>query len=457
MSTEATTLTASEITTRSRCAGVVGAGGGGFPLHAKLSRRPDSPTVDTVIANGAECEPLLHKDAELMAHHAAQIVEGLQLAMAAVGAHHGILGLKSKHIAAIAAFGPLLPGTGIDLHELGDFYPTGDEYILVYETTGRLIPSAGLPLDVGCIVSNVESLYNLAAASRGNPVIRKMVTVAGAVAQPFTGWVPIGVDLAWLIEQADGATSEDVVYYVGGVMMGKLEHDSSLPVTKTTAGVIVLPGDHHLVQRAETPVAAKHRIGKSACDQCSYCTELCPRYLLGHDLEPHKVMRGLLFSLEGEDTWNHWGTLCCECGLCTLLACPEDLFPREACQQAKADLLPQGRGRLGPRETPVPIQPHPMYESRHTPLKQLVQRLGLTPFDTPSPLRDPDAIPAQFVLPLKQHAGAPAVPCVTVGQRVQQGALIADVGETALGAPLHAPAAGTVRAIDDTQIVLASC
>jgi Na+-translocating ferredoxin:NAD+ oxidoreductase RnfC subunit len=98
-----------------------------------------------------------------------------------------------------------------------------------------------------------------------------------------------------------------------------------------------------------------------------------------------------------------------------------------------------------------------MYESRHTPLKQLVQRLGLTPFDTPSPLRDPDAIPAQFVLPLKQHAGAPAVPCVTVGQRVQQGALIADVGETALGAPLHAPAAGTVRAIDDTQIVLASC
>lgn len=449
-------IPADQVAALARTAGVVGAGGGGFPLHAKLARRADSPVVDTVIANGAECEPLLHKDAELMAHHAAQIVEGLQLAMAAVGARHGILGLKSKHTAAIAAFGPLLPGTGIDLHELGDFYPTGDEYILVYETTGRLIPSAGLPLDVGCIVSNVESLYNLAAASRGEPVIRKMVTVAGAVAEPFTGWVPIGVDLAWLIEQAGGATSADVAYYVGGVMMGKLQRDDALPVTKTTAGVIVLPGDHHLVQRAETPETAKHRIGKSACDQCSYCTELCPRYLLGHDLEPHKVMRGLLFSLEGEDTWNHWGTLCCECGLCSLLACPEDLFPREACQQAKADLLPQGRGRLGPRETPKAIQPHPMYESRHTPLKQLVQRLGLRPFDGPSPMRSPDTLPSQLVLPLKQHAGAPATPQVTPGQRVRQGDLIADVAATDLGAPLHAPVNGTIEAVDDQRIILAT-
>ena len=156
-----------------RQAGVVGAGGGGFPLHAKLAGRSGSPPVDTVIANGAECEPLLHKDAELMAGHAADIVEGLQLAMTAVGAERGIIGLKSKHADAIAAFGPLLAGTGIELFELGDFYPTGDEYILVYETTGRLIPSAGLPLDVGCVVSNVESLCNLAAANRGQAVTRR--------------------------------------------------------------------------------------------------------------------------------------------------------------------------------------------------------------------------------------------------------------------------------------------
>lgn len=447
------TPAASDVIRAARSAGVVGAGGGGFPLHAKLAGRDGAPPIDTVIANGAECEPLLHKDAELMAGHAADVVAGLQLAMTAVGAQRGIIGLKSKHVDAIAAFGPLLT-SGIELFELGDFYPTGDEFILVYETTGRLIPPAGLPLDVGCVVSNVESLCNLAAAHRGEPVTRKMVTVAGAVAQPFTGWVPVGVSLDWLIDQAGGATTPDRAMYVGGVMMGKLQRDGALPVTKTTAGVIVLPGDHQLVRRAETPEPVKHQIGKSACDQCSYCTELCPRYLLGHELEPHKVMRGLLFSLAGEDSWNHWGTLCCECGLCTLLACPEDLFPREACQQAKATLLPQGRGRFGPRETPAPVQPHPMYESRRTPLKQLVQRLGLTPYDGPASLRQAGVLPTQLILPLKQHAGAPATAQVQPGQRLRQGDMIADMDGSALGAALHAPADGKVETVDNSHIVL---
>ena len=447
---------ATRIIERARAAGVVGAGGGGFPLHAKLRARDSGPRVDTVIANGAECEPLLRKDAELMASHAAQIIEGLQLAMAAVGARQGIFGLKSKHTEAIAAILPLLAGTGIELHELGDFYPTGDEYVLVYETTGRLIPTAGLPLDVGCVVSNVESLYNLAVAVGGTPVTRKMVTVTGAVAQPFTGWVPLGVSLAWLVEQAGGATSDDIAYYVGGVMMGQLHRDASLPTTKTTSGVIVLPGDHHLVQRAETPPESKQRIGKSACDQCTHCTELCPRYLLGHELEPHKVMRGLLFSLEGTDVWNHWGTLCSECGLCTLLACPEDLFPREACQQAKSLLLPRGHGRYGPREEPAPIQPHPMYGSRRTPLKRLVQRLGLKPFDDPAPRRDAGPPPPRLVLPLKQHAGAPARARVTAGQTVEPGDCIADVDPGDLGAALHAPLGGLVETVDDRQIILAT-
>jgi Na+-translocating ferredoxin:NAD+ oxidoreductase RnfC subunit len=454
MNTAAGTVSAADIIAAARRAGVVGAGGGGFPLHAKLASRAGAPPVDTVIANGAECEPLLHKDAELMAGHAAQIVEGLRLAMTAVGAERGIIGLKSKHADAIAAFRPLVAGTSIVLFELGDFYPTGDEYILVYETTGRLIPTAGLPLDVACLVSNVESLRNLAVAVQGDPVTRKMVTVAGAVERPFTGWVPVGVDLKWLVEQAGGASQADVAYYVGGVMMGKLQRDDTLPVTKTTAGVIVLPGDHQLVRRAETPEPVKHQIGKSACDQCTYCTELCPRYLLGHELEPHKVMRGLLFSLAGEESWNHWGTLCCECGLCTMLACPEDLFPREACQQAKATLLPAGKGRFGPRETPAPLHPHPMYESRRTPLKQLVQRLGLRPFDGLAPLRESGPLPAHLTLPLKQHAGAPATPRVQAGQSVRLGELLADMDGDDLGAALHAPADGRVTAISEGRISL---
>ena len=400
-----------------------------------------------MIANGAECEPLLHKDAELMAAHADTIVDGLRLAVAATGATRGVVALKEKHTEAIVAFEAALPGTGLELFRLGNFYPTGDEYILVYEVTKRLIPSAGIPLDVGVVVNNVETLHNIAAAARGEPVTRKMVTVTGAVAEPLTGWVPLGVTLGDLLELAGGATVDDVALFVGGVMMGRCTRDLSLPVTKTTGGMIVLPGDHDLVTRIERPTPAKHKIGKSACDQCTLCTELCPRYLLGHALEPHKVMRGLVFSMQGEDFWNQWGTLCCECGLCTLLACPEDLYPREACQEARATLLPRGEGRFGPHAEPRPVQPHPFYESRRTPLPHLVQRLGLSSLDRPAPLRALDLSPARAVLPLKQHVGAVGEPCVAVGDHVRRGDPVADVPAGELGVPLHAPIDGRVEAV----------
>ena len=127
-----------------RNAGVVGAGGAGFPAHVKAASQ-----VEYVVANGAECEPLMYKDAELMSLHAGEIVEAMQAVMAATGATKGIIGVKEKHAAAISAFEAIIQGTGIELHILGDFYPTGDEFILVHETTGRLIPPAGIPLDVG--------------------------------------------------------------------------------------------------------------------------------------------------------------------------------------------------------------------------------------------------------------------------------------------------------------------
>jgi Na+-translocating ferredoxin:NAD+ oxidoreductase RnfC subunit len=443
-----------DLAERVRRAGVVGAGGAGFPAHVKFARKEGGPAVDTVIANGAECEPLLHKDAELMAAHAERVVAGLQLSMAATGAGRGIVALKEKHAAAIAAFERLLPGSGLELHRLGNFYPTGDEFVLVYECTGRLIPTSGIPLDVGVVVHNVESLANIAEAVEGRPVTHKMVTVAGAVTRPLTCRVPLGVRLGDLLDAAGGPSVEgEVALFVGGVMMGRCTRDLDLPVTKTTAGIIVLSAEHPQVQRHERPETAKHLIGKSACDQCSYCTELCPRYLLGHPLEPHKVMRGLVFSMAGADTWNHWGTVCCECGLCTLYACPEDLYPREACQQAKATLLPRGEGRFGPHTSAPAMQAHPLYESRRTPLPHLVARLGLTAYDGEAPLTEVDLAPRRLVLPLKQHAGVPATPTVAVGARVEAGDVIADIAHSDLGAALHAPLAGVVTAVDPEILI----
>ena len=429
-----------------REAGVVGAGGAGFPAHVKAEGR-----AEYVLANGAECEPLMHKDAELMARYAARVVAGLRAVMRATGASKGLIGLKEKHREAVAAFGDALEGDDVGLHILGDFYPTGDEYVLVYEATGRLIPPAGIPLDVGVVVQNVETLYNAAAALEGRPVTRKFLTVAGAVRRPFTAEVPVGISFAELAEAAGGAVAGDCAFFVGGAMMGRLSRDWDECVDKTTGGLIVLPTDHTLVRRQERPVEAKHQIGKSACDQCSYCTELCPRYLLGYDLEPHKVMRSLVFSTAGSDFWNEWGALCCECGLCTLYACPEDLYPREACQEAKGSLRERGLrwGDTALGGASDPPKAHPMYEHRRTPLKQLVQRLDLAAYDVEAPWMEWSAAPRSVRLPLKQHAGAPAVPTVRPGDRVAEGQAVAEIPEGQLGARVHASMAGTVRGVGD--------
>lgn len=430
---------------RLRDAGVVGAGGAGFPAHVKAGSH-----VEYVIANGAECEPLLHKDYELMVHHPERVVDGVRLLMRATGARQGIIGIKEKNARAVEAVGAALGSEAdIRLHTLGDFYPSGDEYILVYEATGRLIPPQGIPLDVGIVVNNVETLYNISAAAEGAPVTEKFITVAGAVNRPLTFVAPIGMSYRDAVAAAGGASVGEFALFVSGVMMGKLEFDLDLPITKTCAGLIVLPADHTQVVRKSKPLEAMHRIGKSACDQCSYCTELCPRYTLGYDVQPHKVMRSLSFTATGEDLWNQFAQLCCGCGLCTLYACPEYLFPKEACDKGKADLREKGIKWEGRRE----VEPHPMYEYRRTPLKMLVQRLGLVEYDVPTPFERLDLRPRRVRLPLSQHIGAPAEPLVAAGQRVARGEVIGEIPSDKLGARLHASIEGVVTEVGSEIVI----
>ncbi len=271
-----------------------------------------------------------------MKNFPAEVVGGMDLMMEATKARRGKFGVKEKNAEAVEAIRPLLNPERIDLVLLGDFYPSGDEYELVYTATGRLIPPAGIPLQVGCVVNNVETLYNVYLASQGTPVTRKFVSVAGDVKEPKSFWVPVGTPFRDLIELAGGATVPEFGMFVSGMMMGRLSFDLDDVVTKTTAGLIILPKEHYLVSRKDRPLEAMDRIGKSACDQCSYCTEFCPRYLLGYEVVPHKVMRSLGFTLAGSGLWNQSAELCCACGLCTLYACPEDLYPKEACDRVQA-------------------------------------------------------------------------------------------------------------------------
>ena len=425
-------------------AGVVGAGGAGFLAHVKAASR-----VDTVIANGAECEPLIHKDLELMAHFADRVVHGLTLQMRSTGAKNGIIGVKSKNKVAVEAFEKAIVGTPLTIFQLGDFYPSGDEFILVYEATKRLIPPQGIPLNVGVVVNNVETLYNISLASEGNPVVEKFITVAGAVRNPISFIAPIGMSYREAIEAVGGASVSEFAVFAGGIMMGKLEFDLNQPITKTTAGLVVLPVDHTLIQRKALPEKSMHRIGKSACDQCSYCTELCPRYMLGYDVQPHKVMRSLGFTATGEAIWNQYASLCCSCGLCTLYACPESLFPKEACDKSKRDMKEQGIKWSGKME----VEPHPMYEGRRTPLKMLVKRLGVTEYDRESEYSGDVRTPDKVEIPLLQHVGTAATPVVKVGESVRKGQCIGEVPEGKLGSRVHASIDGVVRSVGGSVVI----
>lgn len=428
-------------------AGVVGAGGAGFPAHIKANSK-----VEFVLANGAECEPLIHKDYELMVHFAKDIVRGIELMLESTSAKKGYFGIKEKNVIAIEAVKKEIKNSPIEFTELGDFYPAGDEYELVYAATKRLIPPAGLPLDVGCVVNNVESLYNISKADEGIPVTEKFVCIAGAVKKPSTFFVPIGTTYRELIKHCGGATINDFALYAGGVMMGKLTFDLDEVVTKTTAGLIILPKDHYLIKRKNQPEENWHRIGKSACDQCSYCTEFCPRYLLGYDVQPHKVMRSLQFTKTGTEVWNQMAELCCACGLCTLYACPEDLFPKEACDNSKKEMRRQGTKFTQTK----PVKVHPMKDGRHVPLKQLMQKLQLKVYDVHTPFNPQKFETENVKILLKQHVGEKAEPVVSIGDGVKKNQLIAKVPEGKLGANIHASITGMVTHVGDEYIKI-SC
>ena len=420
--------------------GVVGAGGAGFPTHVKLRAE-----AEIVILNAAECEPLLHKDKELLRAYPDEVLAGLRHARRLVGAREAVVGIKGKYTDVIEILRPKLPDA-TRIVELHDSYPTGDEFILVYDVTRRIIPPGKIPLAVGVVVTNVETAYNVA---RAVPVTEKFLTVAGAVSEPVTLRLPVGATYREAIELAGGATVPDPVVIAGGVMMGQLATDLGEPITKTTGGLIVLGRDHPLVHRYSRPFEAIARIGASACDQCSFCTELCPRYLLGHPIEPHRAMRSLGFNRTGEA--NVIGTqFCCECNLCSMISCPEDLDPKNVCAQNKHRLAAEGR-HWEVEANPVRAELH--LNNRRVPIGRLIRKLGLRQFQNKGPLVEPSYEPRRVTLPLKQHVGAPAVASVSTGNQVKRCDVIARPPDGQLGAVIHASIAGRVGEVADAIVI----
>jgi len=424
--------------------GIVGAGGAGFPTHVKLASE-----ANTIIVNAAECEPLIHKDKEILLHHTADFLAGLKMVMEAASASEGLIGIKAKHTHIIDHLSKHVSG-GIRVAPVGDFYPAGDEITLIYETTGKVVEAGNIPITQGIIVSNVETLLNI---GRRKPVTTTFVTLGGDVENKVTLEVPIGIPIRTLIDYAK-PTIEEYAVLLGGPMMGRLTIDLDELTSKTSSAINILPSDHTLVKRMQTmgkPDTVR-KIGKSACDQCVFCTALCPRYLLGHPIQPHKSMRSLMFTPVGESVPEMHAMACCECNLCTLISCPEGLYPGSVSSLSKRFAGSQGM-RFDSDEFSS-TGPHPLIKYRRTPTSKLKRVLDLNRFGDTGPLTDFNYVPKSIAVPMRQHIGKPAEPIVAVGDGVVAGQKIATVGKD-LGSEIHAPLSGTVVNVNDNVIELA--
>ena len=432
--------------------GIVGAGGAGFPTYAKLDER-----AEIILMNCAECEPLLKLHRQLLEQHADEILKAFDAIAGAVGAKEAVIGIKREYKATLKAIDRYIdsyPHMRVQL--LDSAYPMGDEVVLIYEATGRVIRPGGLPIEKGVAVFNVETVYNVYRAMEQNtPVVDKLVSVVGEVEHPVTVRVPIGAAIKDVVAYAGEIKVKHPVYLIGGPMMGNLADETAL-VTKTTNAVIVLDRSHTLVQRKNRNTAIDLKRAASSCCQCETCTNLCPRHALGHPIEPHKFMRSAA-NKDFQDTNVFLNTLfCSSCGLCENFSCPQGLAPRSLIAEYKLGLRKAGV------KPPAGVVPAPVKESREyrkVPEERLEARLGLTKYDVDAPLQSDDYwMEEHFIhkvrILLSQHIGAPAVAAVGKGDSVRVGDCIAKPGN-GLSVGIHASLDGIVQEVTDKYITIA--
>jgi Na+-translocating ferredoxin:NAD+ oxidoreductase RnfC subunit len=430
-------------------AGIVGAGGAGFPTHKKLVKG-----ANLLLINAAECEPLLSSDRFVMRHFSRQIVDALCHIRQELSIPRVVIGTKAKYTQEIAALQQAIDerGADIEIHRSGSYYPAGDEQILIYEVTGQTVPPGGIPLELGIVVSNITTIWHIHQALQGNAVTEKYITVTGAVAHPVILRVPVGTPVADCIAAAGGVTVPEYIVIKGGPMMGRQYPAAQLEdlhISKSDGGLVVLEKGHYLDVFSHMPLEHIINQAKSVCIQCSYCTELCPRYLIGHKMRPHRVMRSIATGAQVSDLED--ALLCCECGICELYACPMHLSPRRVNIYIK-NLLRQGGAKV--RDKTVDLRHSHMREFRQIEQGRLIQRLDLLPYPR-QVLELGKCQPASVSIALRHGIGKEAHPIVAVGDSVKKGQCIATVDFADVGSNLHASIDGTVTSVDGCIQILA--
>lgn len=300
--------------------GIVGIGGASFPTHIKLDPPADAK-IDTLLLNGAECEPYLNSDNRLMIENPEKIVNGIKIIKKILGVNRAIVGIEENKPEAIASMRKAVEGTGIEIAPLKTKYPQGGEKQLIKAVLDRQVPSGKLPSAVGVVVQNTgtaAAIYD--GIVNGIPLIEKVVTVSGkGIINPKNVKIAIGTPFSYLLDYC-GVNREVVDKLVmGGPMMGMAQFSEEAPVIKGTSGLLALTKDE------TNPYKTR------ACIGCGKCVEACPM-----GLEP--LMFARLAAFEQWEQLKEYSLMdCIECGSCAYI-CPANRPLTEAIKIGKSKL-----------------------------------------------------------------------------------------------------------------------
>ncbi len=427
--------------------GVVGAGGAGFPSFGKLT---DGAAF--LVINAVECEPLMYTDLTLCGEKLDDIVIGMRAVMEFANIPEGLLCIKDYRALHLGLEDGQVLAEGIRVKHVPNVYPMGDEINLIYTATGRLVQPGHLPISQGIIVYNSETVYNIGLAVRNDqPVIEKWLTIGGNVPEVKCVRVPIGMKVTDLFKQMNVVIPENHVVIDGGPSMGNIINVKNAVVTKTTKALLILPDTIPAVTGKLRTMNENLRMAASVCCQCTRCTDMCPRHLLGFPIEPHKMVRATISTAQITPELILTANLCCSCDICGTFACCQGISPMQVIKEFKAIL---GKHKVRYMADPNdhfevnPDRPYRMLSS--TKWKDM---LGVTKYDRyPTYIEKP--VEAKHVeIKMSQHIGAPSVPIVAVGDTVALGQMIAGAGN-GLSVPQYASIAGKVTYVDDQKIII---
>lgn len=428
-----------------KSAGILGAGGAGFPSYAKIA-----DGVDTLLVNGAECESLLYTDLTILKTELRKIVEGVDTIVENTKASRGLICIKEHTAKTLGLFDGQKLSSSASIKILPNVYPMGDEISLIYEATGRQIKAGALPISVGIIVYNVETVLNIREAVRHRiAVTHKWLTIGGNTEKSYVVRVPVGMYVKELFEKLGISVPDDNVVIDGGPAMGKIIDPDTAAVTKTTKGLLILPEKLPIIMSKMTSLETQLRRGSSACCQCTRCTDLCPRHELGYPLEPHKLVRIAQGAENVDPKIFATATLCCGCGICEHAACGQGLSPRAMIVKLKSELSKTKTRYISDE----PINARDTRGYRMISSERWKSIIGVSNFDKKAEFVNKDFSPSKVEISLKSHIGAPSVSIVKIGEKVSLGEKIAEAG-SGLSLPQYASIDGVCTYADNAKIII---